>query len=224
MNYFFSVDLGTMQDFTAISVLERVPRKLPGDSLPGSDTPGVPKYTAVYVMRHLERLPLGLDYPTISSRIKDMMSHEKLQRQSALIVDATGVGLPITQMMQQLGLAPIGVSITSGGTVTQRDSGYNVPKAELVSALNIVFQSRRIKIPVGLKLKQEFLKELERFEITMHNTGVNTYESAVASIHDDLVLSVAMGVWYAERTEGHTYFAGNRRVSAKSMKNPLEAL
>ncbi|MHC1600402.1 MAG: hypothetical protein ACXQS5_06260 [Candidatus Methanospirareceae archaeon] len=224
MKYFFSVDLGTMQDFTAISVLERVPRKMPADKLPDDPSLGAPRYTAVYVMRHLERLPLGLDYPTIVEKIKGMLSHEKLARQSNLIIDATGAGLPILQMMQQAGLAPIGVNITGGGMVTARDAGYNVPKAELVSALNLVFQSRRIKIPVALRLKAEFLKELERFKVTMNNTGVNTYESAVASVHDDLVLSVAMGIWYAEKTEGHTYFAGNRNAKARTMDNPLEYL
>lgn len=224
MRYFFAVDLGTMQDYTAISIVERIPRKLENKTLPDSPSRKneVPKYTAVYMMRHLERLQLGLDYPTIVEKIKGMMMHEKLARQASLIVDATGAGQPILQMMQQSGLSPIGVTITGGAAVTTGKNGYNVPKSELVSALNLVFQSRRIKIPTGLHLKAEFLKELERFKVTMSNTGVNTYEAAVASVHDDLVLSVSMGIWYAEKTEGVAFTNIGGRRSARSMKNPLE--
>lgn len=227
MRYFFSVDLGTMQDYTAISIVERVPRRQKLQSLPGTHerTLEKPKYTAVYIMRHLERLPLGMDYVAIVERLRGMLSHEKLVRQTVLTVDATGVGTPIVQMMQQAGMAPIGVTITTGSVVTNgKMGGYNVPKGELVSALNLVFQARRIKIPRALSLKSEFLKELERFKVTVSNTGINTYEAAVASVHDDLVLSTAMGVWYAEKTEGQTFTQISTGGTAKTLSNPLEAL
>lgn len=226
MRYFFAVDLGTMQDYTAISIIERTPRKIISNQLPDSQRAKdeKPKYAAVYIMRHLERLPLGMDYPTIVDKIKGMMTHERLSRQTALIVDATGAGTPILQMMQQASLSPIGVTITGGSVVTTGNVGYNVPKSELVSALNLVFQSRRIKIPTALKLKAEFLKELERFKVTMSNVGVNTYEAAVASVHDDLVLSVSMAIWYAEKTEGYTFATPRGTGVAKQLKDPLEAL
>ena len=225
MRYFFSVDLGTMNDYTAISLLERIPRKKPDTGLPDRQNKPSPEYTAIYVMRHMERFQLGLDYPTIVNKIKNMMSHERLVRQTALIVDATGAGLPIRQMMQQAGLSPIGITITAGAVVTSgKEGGYNVPKAELVSALNLVFQSRRIKIPTALSMKAEFMKELERFKVTMSNTGANTYEAAVASVHDDLVLSTAMGVWYAEKTEGATYHSLRKKGKAISLEDPLEDL
>jgi len=216
-----------MQDYTAISIMERVPRQSKFEALPGSAKRSVekPKYTAVYVMRHLERLPLGMDYVAIVERLRGMLSHEKLSRQTAMIVDATGVGTPIVQMMQQAGMAPIGVTITTGSVVTNgKMGGYNVPKSELVSALNLVFQARRIKVPTALKLKAEFLKELERFKVTVSNTGINTYEAAVASVHDDLVLSTAMGVWYAEKTEGSTFASVATGRNAKTLFNPLEDL
>ena len=127
-------------------------------------------------------------------------------------------------MMQQGGLSPIGITITGGSAVTTGKVGYNVPKSELVSALNLVFQSRRIKVPTALRLKAEFLKELERFKVTMSNVGVNTYEAAVASVHDDLVLSVSMGIWYAEKTEGYAFTTVGSSGVVRQLEDPLEAL
>lgn len=226
MKYFFSVDLGTQKDYTAVSILERTPVGKPKNALPGTPEFAVeePKYSTLYRLRHLERFPLGMDYPSIVDRLRMMISHEKLHRQTALIVDATGVGLPVIQMMQQVGLDPIGITIT-GGTAVTKGTGmmYNVPKGELVSALNLVFQSRRIRIPTGIALKAEFMKELERFEVTMRKTG-NTYEAAVASIHDDLVLSVAMGCWYAEKTEGALFYSHSGKGVVKQMIDPLKEL
>ncbi len=215
-----------MRDYTAISLLERVPKVMGKNKLPGTPeyAQEKPKYTAVYKLRYLERLPLGLDYPTIVNKIKGMMSHEKLQRQTALTVDATGVGLGIFHMMQHAGMAPIGITITPGANVTRSPNGFNVPKGELVSALNLVFQARRIKVPAGLKLKPEFMKELERFQVKFKN-NFTTYEAAQESVHDDLVLSVAMAVWYAEHTEGSVIHGfGSATSNATALKNPLKEL
>ena len=223
MKNFFSVDLGTMRDYTAISILRREPVGRPKSTLPGTPDYAAEKlsYTAQYKLRWLERLPLGMDYPAIVRRVKEMMSHRDLERDTHLIVDSTGVGLPIVQMMRNAGLSPIGVTITGGSAVTSGSVGYNVPKGELVSALNLVFQSRRIRIPKNLPMKTEFLKELERFEVTLKKNAM-TYEAAVASVHDDLVLSVAMGCWYAEKTYGESFHFPGEKRQAVSMNNPLE--
>lgn len=228
MNHFFSVDLGNIHDYTALSILRREPAGKPKNALP--DTPEYaiekPSYRSVYKLVWLERLPLGMDYPRIVERIAGMMKHRDLDRNCQLLVDATGVGLPIVQMMRNANLAPIGISITGGSVVTRNEaaSGYNVPKGDLVSAMNLVFQSRRIRIPSNLPLKQEFMKELERFEIQIKKNAT-TYESAVASVHDDLVLSVAMGCWYAEKTYGETFrLPGTNNRQARGVENPLEDL
>lgn len=227
--YYLSVDLGTQRDYTAISLIERVPRELGKTSLPG--TPDYanekPVFSAVYIVRFLERLPLGLDYPTIIDNIRAKMSHEKLQRKTTLIVDATGVGLAIFQMMNNQGMHPIGLTITAGSAVTNNTGGgegYNVPKGEIISALNLVFQSRRIKIPTGLKTKKELMKELERFQVKLKN-NFTTYEAAQESVHDDLVISVAMAVWYGEKTEGSTIRGlSGTNGTAKHLTNPLKEL
>ena len=79
------VDIGQKRDPTAIAVAEIEYRD--------SDLPGRKKESH-YLVRHLERLPLGTPYPQVSGRIGEICQRLKNQTGSrpSLFVDATGVG------------------------------------------------------------------------------------------------------------------------------------
>lgn len=209
---FFCMDFGSLRDPSAINIMSR-----------GMVPIETNKFRSVYKTRYLDRLPIGMEYPDQVRRVKAMFEHKDIIGKTTLLVDLTTVGLPVYQMMREAGLNPIGVWITAGNYVTQRKEGYNVPKRELVSAMNLVFQSRRLKIPHGLKYRKEFMKELEGFKLTITPGGMDTYEAAVASVHDDLVIATAIGIWYAEKFYGSTYTPlEDTEKGVKEMKDPLE--
>ena len=94
-----------------------------------------------------------------------------------------------------------GIEITKS---TDSYEGYNVPKRQLVSALTILVQSGRLKIAEGLEHGKVFEEELQNFHYILDKkTGHDSYESVKDSIHDDLVISVAMASWYGMRYERH---------------------
>ena len=226
-NIFFSVDLGTLRDPSAITILARGMRAITGDSELGPNglaarIRGATEFQSFYRMRYMDRLPLGMDYPTQVTKIKGMLQHPDLLGKTTLLVDATGVGLPVLQMMMDQGLNPIGIWVTAGNTVNRRKLGYNVPKRILVSSLNLIYQSRRLKIPYGLKCRKDYIRELEGFKITFTESRTETYEAEQAKIHDDLVMSSAQGIWYAEKHYGSTYKPLSSRKGVVEMKNPLE--
>src|SRR5262245_6945507 len=84
--HFVGVDLGQASDFTAISVLER----------PESEAPALP----VYRLRHVEQIPLGTPYPAVMERVLTVLKAPEL-RVVALVVDGTGVGRPIVDMLAE---------------------------------------------------------------------------------------------------------------------------
>ena len=200
--YILSVDLGQMNDPTAISILEeRLEesfKQSPMDVRHG--TRGERKITRVYALRHLERPPLRTTYDQIVDKVKALIETPALRGNAELIIDATGVGRPVLDMMVRAGLSPIGITITGGRTVSQDEDGYHVPKRDLASALQVAFASRRMKLAAGLPLAAEFMKELEAFRVKITKAGTDTYEAWRETDHDDIVLSVAMGVWYATFT------------------------
>ena len=102
-------------------------------------------------MSHLQRFKLGTPYPTIVSAIGKLIAGlPKRDRQPELVVDPTGVGRPIVVMLTKAGLRPIAVTITGGINKNSSGFAHSEPKRNLVSALQIVLQSGRLKIARGL--------------------------------------------------------------------------
>lgn len=188
-SYIIGVDLGQSQDYTAISVLEV--------RQSASQKP-------VYYVRHLERPSLGTPYPQIIEKVERIYnSLNKENIAPALVLDVTGVGRPVFDTFMQANLSPIGIQIHGGSNVTQDGSIFNVPKRDLAGVLQVLYQNGRIKVSARLKDAHTFNNELLNFKVKINiKTGHDSYEAWRDGIHDDLVLSVACGAWYGERSEG----------------------
>ena len=188
--FIVGVDLGQSQDFTAITVVER---------LEGTGPKGRPENA--YHLRHLERPALGTRYPAIVARVMALLGTPPLDRETPLIVDKTGVGGAVVDMFAAAGVRPRAVTIT-GGTEANREDPFNlrVPKRELASTLVSLYQARRLKTAKGLDLVPTLLNELVNFKVKINiATGNASYEAWRESIHDDLVLAVALATWYGEQ-------------------------
>lgn len=75
-----------------------------------------------------------------------------------------------------------------------------MPKRDLVSTLQVLFQSGRLKVAGGLKLAPVLVEELLNFKVKINvKTAHDSYEAWREGIHDDLVLAVALACWYGER-------------------------
>ena len=68
-----------------------------------------------------------------------------------------------------------------------------------------MFQNGRIKIAKKMKLAQIFREELINFKVKINlKTAHDSYEAWREGEHDDLVLSVALAAWFAERRYRNT--------------------
>ena len=193
-DFIIGVDLGQARDYTAICILERF------EELTGEAAKGQWLKQVRYEMPYLERPSLGTSYPDIIERLKELIAqlpdHERLK----IVVDRTGCGRPVVDLMRKEKLSVIPVTITAGGSVTGSVyGGYNVPKRELVSNLAIIFQANRLTIARALPEAAQLVEELQNFKIKVTLAGNDTYEAWRESDHDDLVLAAAMGAWYGEK-------------------------
>jgi hypothetical protein len=118
-----------------------------------------------------------------------------------VVIDITGVERPVWDLMQQAGIKASleGISITGGNTVNRDGDIYHVPKRDLVTFLQIAFQSGELKIAPGLTDSDTLVKEMTNFNVTVNINGHDQYGAHREGDHDDLVLSAAMGVWSARR-------------------------
>ena len=200
----FNVDLGNQGDYTAYSVTFLVEQR-------DSDTvDGIPRKVHeirnFYYIDQLERVPLGMSYPEIVKDVKNRLQDSRL-RNFRLVVDATGVGLPVLQMMSDEGLDPLGICITGGNNPGEwkdpkgRRMGYTVPKRDIITVMQSIFTGRRIKI-FPSEGARTLVDELANYKYKLSRNGSDTYEAWRESIHDDLVMSSGIGLWYLNHIYG----------------------
>ena len=193
--FVIGLDLGQKQDYTAVAVILKEAR---------------PKDKPMLYLRHLERYALGTPYGEQMDRVGALLekikglTNQARSRQPELIVDATGVGVGVVEMLKERGLRYRAVSITAGISETRGAGGtYHVPKRNLVSRAVAPFEGKRLKIARSMLLVDELVKELQNFKVKVNlQTAHDSYEAWRESDHDDLVLALALACWWAEHPRG----------------------
>ncbi len=150
-------------------------------------------------IRYMHRLHPGTTYPEQTSIIVQTADSLAMDERPQLVVDATGVGRPVVDMLREASPYPVkAVTIGSGSEVTKSGRlDVTVPKADLVGALEVVLSTRRLHAVPNLPLASELDKELRSFGYELSATGRPRYEGKGS--HDDLVTALALAVWGAER-------------------------
>jgi hypothetical protein len=148
---------------------------------------------SIYRVMHLERLPLRTSYLAQAERIGFIM--RRLPRSASLIVDYTGVGRGIYDMLVDAGLNPTGVTLTGGFNVNWSGDTVTVPKSTLVSKLVARLHAGELFVHENLKDWPVLRRELLNFRSEITRGGSETWNSRSGE-HDDLVLSLGLAVWY----------------------------
>jgi hypothetical protein len=115
-----------------------------------------------------------------------------------LLVDKTGVGRGVTDILKDRGLRFTGIVIHGGESSHRSNGADHVPKKDLVAALEVPFDKGTLKIAEGLGLWPVLKEELQSFRRKQNpKTAHVSFEHWRDSDHDDLVLAVAMACWGA---------------------------
>jgi hypothetical protein len=177
------VDLGQRRDPTAIAVVELEYRPVDEDH---------------HLVRALERLPLGMSYPKVAERIAEVCDNVVAwagYQSPMLYVDATGVGMPVIDMLRtrQLNAVLRPVYFTHGDRRTEERGEVKLGKAFLVSRLQALLQSGRLHLPETSEARR-LAKELLDYEIRVDQNANDTYGAFKVGSHDDLVTALGLSV------------------------------
>src|SRR4029079_12250152 len=99
-------------------------------------------------LRHVERMALGTPYPAVVERVREVLGSRELAGRCELVVDGTGVGRPVVDMLLEAGLGcrVVPVSITAGDSESYSGGYYRVPKRDLVTGLQVLVQRDELQI------------------------------------------------------------------------------
>ena len=212
-HYYVGLDIGQKRDHTAMAIVERAQLFFEGRD----PVTYAPLERVEHRLRYLKRLPLGLPYssddgqPSVVGWVATMMErlrahycgiHGKAAGDGfTLVADATGVGTPVVELLRQARLRCqlVAVTITVGAREAQTRDGWNVPKRDLVTGLQVMYERDELRMADRMKLAGTLQEELANMGSRVTETGKETYSAWREGVHDDLVLAVALAVWRARQ-------------------------
>lgn len=194
--YFVGLDLGQLADYTAVAVLELAELRGPWDPVYYEW-----KKQTILRLRHLERMALGTPYPEVVERVRRVVRSGELLGQCRLMVDATGVGPPVVDMLRRVDLGcPMMPAMITGAELESSASGYyRVPKRDLVVGLQVMLQEGVLEISGGMAEARTLVEEMLAMRVRITPAMHEQYGAWRQGEHDDLVLAVAMAVWGAKK-------------------------
>ena len=208
------VELGSRLENTALSVTERVyvPTGEMFTDVSHDHPRGWPRletrerFSVEYHVKHLERRRPPVRYKSIAERVAELV---RAVGECVLVIDITRTGLPVyalimnavSSVLEETGThltrCPVTVTGVVGG-VTHGPDGWLVPRRDLVTSALVLFEQDRLKIAEGLQLADTLAREFPNLK-EKSDPKDDSLEGWREAKNDDLVISVAMGVWAAER-------------------------
>ncbi|MBM3734460.1 MAG: hypothetical protein FJW39_01630 [Acidobacteria bacterium] len=154
------LDLGHANDYSALAVIERGQVK--------------------WILRQALRFPLGTSFGNITDRLRAMASAPDMRGRTTLIVDSTGLGAPVVEMLRaaRIPVNMIPVVLTGGQTASYGNGVHHVPKRDLISALYLMFDQGQLMIPRSLPNYRDLREELLHFHANISGRGHTSYGSS----------------------------------------------
>lgn len=188
-------DIGKRTDPTAIVVTEE------------QDRDGVDHY----VSRLVERLPLGTSYPDVAARIVQVVRGVEARAAALAIVgqdfpvetwvDATGVGLPVLDLVRDAGVPAKAAIFTGSDKLTEhQDDVVSIGKAYMVGRLQVLLQAARLHLPITREAAA-LMRELADYQITVNERAHASFNASNGK-HDDLVIALGLSVGRGRRHGG----------------------
>lgn len=160
-----------------------------------------------------------VSYDMIAETIRARVGHELLANNSELLIDGTGVGSAVVDLLRAMNLAPIPIIFTASGQVREVHAEFgkmfdsapgsfrplqvvkelHVPKVDLVGAGRLILEQGRLRVAKGLRWAGDLEKQLMAFKGKVNEKTQRTSFGDEGDAHDDMVVCLLMAAWWALR-------------------------
>lgn len=171
----------------------------------GRDVEG--EWEVHYTARFLDRVPAGTSYPAVAARVDEVLKKLVMvagERPMMIYLDATGLGLPIIELMSETLEEFIHPVYFNFGDQRRTEMVENpgswrkleiikLGKAFLVSRLQLLLQSNRLHLP-RTPSAEALAKDLLDYEIRVDERANERYGAFRVGGHDDLITALGMAL------------------------------
>ena len=179
-----SLDIGGSKDPSVLLVLRVAP---PDPIIPPNDPDFLPSYTLECAVP----APLGLSYEKMSEVFSGYINQPEMSGALA-VLDRTGLGRPVFEMISKRVENLIGITFTSGRDGARGGRFWTVPKLDAVSALQLALP--RVQVPALAQGAAYVRRQLEDFGETRSKSGQSKFGNVTQGAHDDAVTGLMMAV------------------------------
>ena len=236
--YIVSVDIGQRTDPFCVHIYRDFAKIVDGSEVLKTDDRIVHYLDLMY-----EDQAKGLEYETMADYLATLVRHTAISNNYDMVVDSTGIGSAIVEMLRKRRLNPIPIWYTSSGSVkeiytpmgqifsSQHTLGsaralkeIHVPKADLVSSGMVLMQQGRLRITEGVKHIQRITTQLDRFKrFVDERTRRVTYEAESEAVHDEDVVCYLMAAWWMQRSRKDDYLQEQKLQKGEEKEyNPMD--
>lgn len=201
--YLIGLDPGSAQDPSGVVIIED--RCLPRwRQSPERKPDGMPKWIdgTQQELGERERAIVYADrlvawrYSEVIEHVAGLMAKPSLAGRCRLVVDASGVGAGIVEMLTAAKIKHVAVTITAGAAISEKSSSaFNVSKNLLVTALAAAMEHGELRIVDGLAMREALLAELASFTTKQSNSGAMVLDAGDAAGHADMAIAAALA-WF----------------------------
>jgi hypothetical protein len=187
MTFILSLDPAQLRDWSALAAIDMQYR--PEEKRFG--------YSLVAMARKQ-----GLPYDQIVDWVVRTLKKPEFNREQPpeFLLDSTGVGVAVRDMLAAKGVRMKAVTITSGESFTRQGSIFHVGKSRLIGTFLGAFDAGKVRVNPNMPIWPLVEREMLSFRAEMNTQGRLKMEAEQGE-NDDMLFALAMAVWYGEEVK-----------------------
>ena len=187
MTFIISLDPAQLRDWSALAVVDM--RYRPEEKRFGYD---------LVAMNRKQ----GLPYNQIVDWVARIYHKPEFNQQQPpdLVVDSTGVGVAVVDMLHTRGLRLNAVTITAGESFSQQGSIFHVGKARLIGTFLGAFDGGKVQVNPNMPIWPQLEKEMLSYRAEISAQGRAKFEAEEGE-HDDMIFALAQAIWFGEEAK-----------------------
>lgn len=191
-HYWLGVDLAQAQDNTALVVIHD--EQLPVWAGPQRQALGERTRTITYADKFK-----GVSYPDVVSHVIRVMTREPLRGRTRLVVDGSGLGRVVSDLLHDAGVQHTAIQMTAGQNWKRSGRYTNVGKTLMLENLSVLFATHELQFAQDLALREDILAELETFQLETTAAGNQVITQGKSGAHHgDLAIALAGAAFASE--------------------------
>jgi hypothetical protein len=141
----------------------------------------------------------GLPYDQIVEWVVKTVSNPAFNKikPPEFILDATGVGVAVRDMIRAKGIRMKSITITAGEAFSRQGNFIHIGKARLIGKFLGAFDAGKVQVNPNMPIWPQVEKEMLSFRAEMSAQGRVKLEAEPGE-NDDMLFALAMAVWYGE--------------------------